>query len=88
MGRRHELIERRAHGVRYGRCYCLRATKMLLREDERGWIAIGQPSARVDLGPARSRVGKLIASATSTRSTRCVSRPTHDIGWAERDSRP
>jgi hypothetical protein len=61
---------------------------MLLREDERGWIAIGQPSHAWISGQLARAWGNERFGAVEPLAEVCLAAAQHDIGWAERDLDP
>jgi Protein of unknown function (DUF3891) len=61
---------------------------MLLREDERGWIAIGQPSHAWISGQLARAWGNERFGAVEPLAEVCLAAEQHDVGWAERDLDP
>jgi hypothetical protein len=86
---RDELIKRRAHDVRVrlGATLCL-GLKMLLREDERGWIAIGQPSHAWISGQLARSWGNQRFGSVEPADEVCLAAEQHDVGWTDRDLVP
>jgi hypothetical protein len=61
---------------------------MLLREDERGWIAIGQPShAWISGQLARAWGNERFGSVEPFREV-CLAAAQHDVGWGQPDLEP
>jgi hypothetical protein len=61
---------------------------VLLREDERGLLAIGQPSHAWVSGQLARAWGNERFGAVAPREEVCLAAAQHDIGWAERDLEP
>jgi hypothetical protein len=61
---------------------------MLLREDERGWIAIGQPSHAWISGQLARAWGNGRFGNVEPFEAVCLAAEQHDGGWAERDLDP
>lgn len=61
---------------------------MLLREDERGWIAIGQPSHAWISGQLARAWGNDEFGAVEPAEEVCLAAAQHDVGWATRDLQP
>jgi hypothetical protein len=61
---------------------------VLLREDERGLLAIGQPSHAWLSGQLARAWGNDRFGALEPREEVCVAAEQHDVGWAERDLEP
>jgi hypothetical protein len=61
---------------------------VLLREDERGLLAIGQPSHAWLSGQLARAWGNERFGALEPREQVCVAAEQHDVGWAERDLEP
>ena len=61
---------------------------MLLREDERGWLAIGQPShAWISGQLARAWCNERFGAFEPFEEV-CLAAEQHDVGWAARDLAP
>jgi Protein of unknown function (DUF3891) len=61
---------------------------MLLREDDRGWLAIGQPSHAWVSGQLARTWGNERFGAVEPYDEVCLAATQHDVGWAERDLEP
>jgi Protein of unknown function (DUF3891) len=61
---------------------------MLLREDERGWLAIGQPSHAWLSGQLARAWGNEQFGAVEPRAEVCLAAEQHDVGWARQDLEP
>jgi hypothetical protein len=61
---------------------------VLLREDERGLLAIGQPSHAWLSGQLARAWGNERFGVLEPREEVCVAAEQHDVGWAERDLEP
>jgi hypothetical protein len=61
---------------------------MLLREDERGWLAIGQPSHAWISGQLARAWGNERFGAFEPFEEVCLAAEQHDVGWADRDVAP
>ncbi len=61
---------------------------MLLREDERGLLAIGQPSHAWVSGQLARAWGNERFGALDPWEEVCLAAEQHDVGWAERDLEP
>ena len=61
---------------------------MLLREDERGWLAIGQPSHAWISGQLARAWGNARFGDVEPRAEVCLAAEQHDVGWAQRDLEP
>ena len=61
---------------------------MLLRGDERGWIAIGQPSHAWISGQLARVWGNEGFGSVEPREEVCLAAEQHDVGWAARDLEP
>ena len=61
---------------------------MLLREDERGWLAIGQPSHAWVSGQLARQWGNERFGTLQPAEEVCVAAEQHDVGWADRDLEP
>jgi Protein of unknown function (DUF3891) len=61
---------------------------MLLREDERGWLAIGQPSHAWISGQLARAWGNERFGAVEPLAEVCLAAEHHDVGWAQRDLEP
>lgn len=61
---------------------------MLLREDERGWLAIGQPSHAWVSGQLARAWGNERFGAVEPLEEVCLAAEQHDVGWARRDLEP
>lgn len=61
---------------------------MLLREDDRGVLAIGQPSHAWISGQLARAWGNARFGAVEPHEEVCLAAEQHDIGWASRDLEP
>lgn len=61
---------------------------MLLREDDRGWLAIGQPSHAWISGQLARAWGNERFGAIEPFDEVCLAAEQHDVGWADRDLEP
>jgi hypothetical protein len=61
---------------------------MLLREDERGWLAIGQPSHAWISGQMARAWGNERFGSVEPFDEVCLAAEQHDVGWSERDLDP
>src|SRR5579884_434088 len=61
---------------------------MLLREDESGWLAIGQPSHAWVSGQLARAWGNARFGEFEPFEAVCLAAEHHDVGWAERDLAP
>lgn len=61
---------------------------MLLRRDERGWLAIGQPSHAWLSGQLARAWGNDRFGAVHPREEVCLAAEQHDVGWGTRDLEP
>jgi hypothetical protein len=61
---------------------------VLLREDERGLLAIGQPSHAWVSGQLARAWGNERFGAVEPLAEVCLAAEQHDVGWAERDLEP
>jgi hypothetical protein len=61
---------------------------VLLREDERGWLAIGQPSHAWISGQLARAWGNARFGGLEPFEDVCLAAEQHDVGWAGRDLEP
>ena len=61
---------------------------MLLREDEHGWLAIGQPSHAWISGQLARAWGNERFGAVAPLEEVCLAAEQHDVGWARQDLEP
>jgi hypothetical protein len=61
---------------------------VLLREDERGWLAIGQPSHAWISGQLARAWGNAGFGGVEPFAEVCLAAEQHDVGWAQRDLEP